>query len=276
MSVLKAYPQSDSSPVDAKVITGTEVSSKVGLDVAIIDGTVSVSGPIAVTQSGAWTVTANAGTGTFTVGGTVSATQSGSWTVTANIGTISLESEYQDDTAYNQQVDIGQFILAVRQDSDAPLGSDGNYTPLQVDSDGFLKVASNQSGSWAVNINNSTGSSAVNIQDGGNSITVDGTVAATQSGTWNINDRPATASSTSISNITTTASSVGSVSNQIALAIFPIADGRVYFNVGGTATTSNAFITRSSPLILNRYTGSVSLIRASGSGNVQVVALTRS
>jgi hypothetical protein len=37
-----------------------------------------------------------------------------------------------------------------------------------------------------VTINNASGASAVNIQDGGNSITVDGTVAATQSGTWNV------------------------------------------------------------------------------------------
>jgi len=35
-----------------------------------------------------------------------------------------------------------------------------------------------------VTVNNAGGASAVNIQDGGNSITVDGTVAATQSGTW--------------------------------------------------------------------------------------------
>lgn len=37
-----------------------------------------------------------------------------------------------------------------------------------------------------VTINNASGASAVNIQDGGNSITVDGTVAATQSGTWTV------------------------------------------------------------------------------------------
>lgn len=35
-----------------------------------------------------------------------------------------------------------------------------------------------------VTVDNASGASAVNIQDGGNSITVDGTVAATQSGTW--------------------------------------------------------------------------------------------
>lgn len=37
-----------------------------------------------------------------------------------------------------------------------------------------------------VTVNNAAGASAVNIQDGGNTITVDGTVAATQSGTWTI------------------------------------------------------------------------------------------
>jgi hypothetical protein len=35
-----------------------------------------------------------------------------------------------------------------------------------------------------VTINNASGAAAVNIQDGGNTITVDGTVAATQSGNW--------------------------------------------------------------------------------------------
>lgn len=39
-----------------------------------------------------------------------------------------------------------------------------------------------------VEVNNGPGAAAVNIQDGGNSITVDGTVAATQSGAWDITD----------------------------------------------------------------------------------------
>lgn len=45
-----------------------------------------------------------------------------------------------------------------------------------------------------VTINNASGASAVNIQDGGNSITVDGTVAATQSGTWNVTNISGTVS----------------------------------------------------------------------------------
>lgn len=42
----------------------------------------------------------------------------------------------------------------------------------------------NVTDSVKTNVTNASGASAVNIQDGGNSITVDGTVAATQSGTW--------------------------------------------------------------------------------------------
>lgn len=42
------------------------------------------------------------------------------------------------------------------------------------------------SGNLQVLVNNGSGASAVNIQDGGNSITVDGTVAATQSGSWTV------------------------------------------------------------------------------------------
>jgi hypothetical protein len=65
-------------------------------------------------------------------------------------------------------------------------------TPTQkagVDANGNAQViAASNSGVdiGDVTINNAAGASAVNIQDGGNSITVDGTVAATQSGTWTV------------------------------------------------------------------------------------------
>jgi hypothetical protein len=45
-----------------------------------------------------------------------------------------------------------------------------------------------------VTVDNAAGASAVNIQDGGNVITVDGTVNAAQSGTWNITDISGTVS----------------------------------------------------------------------------------
>lgn len=62
----------------------------------------------------------------------------------------------------------------------------------------FAVQSTNQANSGVdigdVTINNAAGASAVNIQDGGNSITVDGTVAATQSGTWNITNVSGTVS----------------------------------------------------------------------------------
>lgn len=124
--------------------------------------------------------------------------------------------------------DYGNFVLAVRNDANAVVTStDGDYsqisvndkgavaiqdggnsitvdgtvafsnTTIAVTNTGTFAVQAAQSGTWIlgansgvdigdVTIDNAGGASAVNIQDGGNSITVDGTVAATQSGTWNV------------------------------------------------------------------------------------------
>lgn len=49
--------------------------------------------------------------------------------------------QYAEDSAHNSG-DIGGFMLAVRADADGSLvDTDGDYAPLQVDADGFLKVA---------------------------------------------------------------------------------------------------------------------------------------
>lgn len=57
------------------------------------------------------------------------------------VGDISLVSEYAEDSAHVSG-DVGQFILAVRNDAEASLvGTDGDYAPLQVDANGRLKVA---------------------------------------------------------------------------------------------------------------------------------------
>ena len=44
-----------------------------------------------------------------------------------------------EDAAHSSG-DTGVMALGVRQDADAALGADGDYTPLQVDSNGYLKV----------------------------------------------------------------------------------------------------------------------------------------
>lgn len=74
-------------------------------------------------------------------------------------------TEFAEDSAHTTG-DNGVAALVVRKDTPGSnVSADGDYATLLQDSNGRLYV---------------------NIHDGGNSITVDGTVAATQSGTWNI------------------------------------------------------------------------------------------
>lgn len=47
---------------------------------------------------------------------------------------------YAEDSAH-ASADLGQFILAVRNDAGTALAADGDYSPLQVDSTGALRVA---------------------------------------------------------------------------------------------------------------------------------------
>lgn len=78
------------------------------------------------------------------------------------------------------------------------IGSISNTTFAVTNAGTFAVQSTNQANSGVdigdVTINNASGGSAVNIQDGGNTITVDGTVAATQSGTWNITNVSGTVS----------------------------------------------------------------------------------
>lgn len=96
------------------------------------------------------------------------------------IGAVELKNATTDDRAVIQ--------------SSAPSGAEMGLIVRNIPS-GTQNTSAAQSGTWVlgansgvdigdVTINNASGASAVNIQDGGNSITVDGTVAATQSGTW--------------------------------------------------------------------------------------------
>jgi hypothetical protein len=130
--------------------------------------------------------------GTVTVSGTVAATQSGTWILGANSGV-----DIGDVTVNNG---VGAAAVNI-QDGGNSITVDGTVafsnTTIAVTNTGTFAVQAAQSGTWIlgsnsgvdigdVTINNAGGASAVNIQDGGNSITVDGTIAATQSGTWNV------------------------------------------------------------------------------------------
>ncbi len=87
------------------------------------------------------------------------------------------------------------------------VNNSGNADTLKSDGTNLKVIAASNSGVdiGDVTINNAAGASAVNIQDGGNSITVDGTVAATQSGTWNVG---LNAGSNAIGSITNTSFAV--------------------------------------------------------------------
>lgn len=87
------------------------------------------------------------------------------------VDVLTMPATFAEDTAHVSG-NIGSFILGVRNDLNSVMTSaDGEYSPIAVNNKG-----------------------AVAIQDGGNSITVDGTVAATQSGTWNITNITGTVS----------------------------------------------------------------------------------
>ncbi len=88
---------------------------------------------------------------------------------------------YDTDSGAGSEFTLGaQLRFAASGGSVAAPGSatDGLLVNLGANNDVTV------TGSVSANITNASGASAVNIQDGGNSITVDGTVGATQSGTW--------------------------------------------------------------------------------------------
>ena len=126
-------------------------------------------------------------------------------------------AEYAEDAAHTSS-DTGNFILGVRNDTLAALGgTDGDYVPFQMNSDGALYVEISSGGSAAaahvddaaftlgthsgmmmmgfagtqsVDANDAGAiametDGSIHIHDGGNTITVDGTVTANLSATDN-------------------------------------------------------------------------------------------
>ena len=212
---------------------------------------------LAVTQSGTWNINNISGTISLPTGAATATNQSTMITALQLIDNI-----VQTEDSAHVSGHSGVMSLAVRQDTlSNSVSANGDYGSLKLNSTGSLYVEARQATHDNLNLNS-------NLQIGNTDVSTSNAVP--------VEENVADGASTSTSSITTTASSVGGVANQVALAIFPIGTGRYYFNVGGTATTSNAYITSSSPLVLENYSGSVSLIRSTGSGSVQITALTRS
>lgn len=142
------------------------------------------------------TVTANAGSGTFTISGTV--------TANAGTGTMTVTDDGSFSLATADGVDIGDVTInnagltdAVNiQDGGNSITIDGTVTAnagtgtmTVTDAGDFVLAANSGVDIGDVTINNAAGASAVNIQDGGNVITVDGTVTANAgTGTMTVTD----------------------------------------------------------------------------------------
>lgn len=105
-------------------------------------------------------------------------------TIDTDTGNIATAVQLIDDTiftagtdTYTEATSKGQLLLAVRRDADTTLANTTNeFTPLQVDANGYLKVEVFSGATLPVSLT---------------STTITGTVAVTQSGTWDevgIND----------------------------------------------------------------------------------------
>ena len=132
------------------------------------------------------------------VSGTVTANQgsaaaaSGAWPTKLTDGT-----DTADVTAASALKVDGSAVTQPVSDAGGTLTVDAVNLDIRDLSSGQDSVASVQSGAWSVTILNGAGASAVNIQDGGNTITVDGTIVA-NAGTGIFNT---SGSSVSVSNV---------------------------------------------------------------------------
>ncbi len=159
----------DTTSLDAKIITGG------GAEVTAV--------LVTIANDSTGILTVDDGGGSLTVDGTVAATQSGTWNITNVSGTISLPTGAATETTLGTiDVDTGNIATSTASiDTDtSTIAGDTTSLDAKIITGGGAEL-----GAVLVTIaNNSTG--ILTVDDGGGSLTVDGTVAATQSGTWNI------------------------------------------------------------------------------------------
>lgn len=179
-------------------------------------GSLTVDGTVAATQSGTWNITNVTGTISLPTGASTLAEQQSQTTslqllddtvatsgaaITAKgfaaVGTDGTNARIlKTDASGELQIDVLSSALPSGAATSANQTNKAQYTRLTDGTDDALVTAAGELNVIAtaqpgvdigdVTVNNAAGASAVNIQDGGNSITVDGTVAATQSGTWTV------------------------------------------------------------------------------------------
>lgn len=150
-------------------------------------------------------------------------------------------------------------------------------------------VAATQSGAWIISansgvdigdvtVNNAAGVSAVNIQDGGNSITVDGTVAV--SGTVTTSETNATTGTrTSVNDVATDVQLLASNASRRVATIFNDSTEILYLALGAAAASLTDYTAQLFPRgyfeTPYRYTGEIRGIWANNaSGAARITELT--
>ncbi len=257
------------------------------LYLAISDGTevasVNVSNQLEVAVGN--TVTIQDGGGAISIddgGNTI--TVDGSVTVSASDLDIRALSESEDsiliygndgstnraiktDADGNVQVDIVSGAAAgyEYQDGDANTGAYGRLI-LGDDGTNLQTVKVDTNGELQVDVLNT-----VSIQDGGNTITVDGTVAATQSGTWDI---------ASITNVVHVDDNSGSLTVDDGDGSLSIDDGDGSITVDGSVSISGSVAVTATQLDIDDLIhttdsvaigdGSSNILAIDGSGHAQI------
>lgn len=128
-----------------------------------------------------------------------------------------------------------------------------------------------------VTINNAAGASAVNIQDGGNSITIDGTISGT--GTFTTKEvRSASVAQSSVNDTASNVTLLASNTNRLGATIFNDSTVTLYLKLGATASTTSftvAMVAASYYEVPFAYTGIIDGIWASdASGAARITELT--
>jgi hypothetical protein len=215
--------------VDIGDVTINNASGASAVNIQDGGNSITVDGTVAATQSGTWNINNVSGTVSLPTGASTLAEQQTQTTslqliddtvattgaaITAkglaSVGTDGTNARIiKTDSSGELQIDVLTQPARSHSTDSFKVGDGTEFLSItasnqaEVAVTAALPAGTNAIGKLAANdgidigdvtINNAAGASAVNIQDGGNSITVDGTIAATQSGTWNVNNVSGTVS----------------------------------------------------------------------------------
>lgn len=169
---------------------------------------------------------------------TIAVTQATAANLNATVtGTVATGTEYAEDTAHSTGAK-GNFILAVRNDTDSAVtNADGDYSPISVNSKG-----------------------AIAIQDGGNTITVDGTVTA-NAGTGNFTVIQGTATNLKTQAEVYQGGTAVGAANPLQVSLANTGTNATAININDTSTDLTASISISA---LSGTSGSITTLNGQG------------